>query len=56
MVVLAMTLIGCTVAYAQGWFTSLYSAQNEQPLSDSQISYLDENEQVLKEFKSEHMY
>ena len=31
MVVLAMTLMGCTVAYAyaQGWFTSLYSAQNE---------------------------
>ena len=43
MVVLAMTLMGCTVAYAytHGWFTSLYSAQNEQPLSDSQISYLE---------------
>ena len=33
-IVLAMTLMGCTVAYAytQGWFASLYSAQNEQPL------------------------
>lgn len=55
MVVLAMTLMGCTVAYAyaQGWFTSLYSAQNEQPLSDSQISYLDENEQVLNQVQTQ---
>ena len=56
MVVLAMTLMGCTVAYAyaQGWFTSLYSAQNEQPLSDSQISYLDENEQVLNQVQTQN--
>lgn len=54
MVVLAMTLMGCTVAYAytHGWFTSLYSAGNEQPLSDSQISYLDENEQVLNQIQA----
>ena len=54
MVVLAMTMMGCTVAYAyaQGWFTSLYSAQNEQPLSESQIRYLDENEQVLNQIQT----
>ena len=54
MVVLAMTMMGCTVAYAyaQGWFTSLYSAQNEQPLSESQIRYLDETEQVLNQIQT----
>ena len=56
MVVLAMTLMGCTVAYAytHGWFASLYSAQNEQPLSDSQISYLEENEQVLNQIQTQN--
>ena len=33
--------------------SSLYSAQNEQPLSDSQISYLDENEQVLNQVQTQ---
>ena len=53
-IALAMTLMGCTVAYAvaQGWFTSLYSAQNEQPLSDSQIDYLAEKEQVLNQIQT----
>jgi len=55
-IALAMTLMGCTVAYAvaQGWFTSLYSAQNEQPLSDSQIRYLDENEQPLNQLQTQN--
>lgn len=55
MVVLALVLMGCTVAYAyaQGWFASLYSVQNEQPLSDSQICYLDKNEQILNQIQTQ---
>lgn len=51
MFVLAMTLMGCTVAYAytQGWFGNYYSLQSEQPLSEEQITYLNENEQVVNQ-------
>ena len=55
-IALSLCLMGCSVAYAyiQGWFTDYYSAQNEQPLSDSQISYLDENEQVLNQIQTQN--
>ncbi len=54
-VVLAMTLMCCAgaYAYAHGWFALLYSAQNEQPLSNSQVSYLNENEKVLNQIQTQ---
>jgi len=53
-IVLAAALMGCAVAYAytQGWFASLYSAQNEEPLSDGQIIYLNEKEQALNQIQT----
>jgi len=53
-VVLAMSLVGCSVAYAytQGWFVDFFSAQDEKPLSDSQINYLSENEQLLNQVQT----
>lgn len=53
-IVLALALMGCTVAYAytHGWFERFYAAQNEQPLSDSQLGYLAEKEQVLNQVQT----
>lgn len=53
-ITLAMALMGCSVAYAyaQGWFADFYSKGNEEPLSDSQISYLSENEQLLNQVQT----
>lgn len=41
-----LLLVGC-VAYSRGWFVDIFSAQSEQPLSESQISYIRENEQII---------
>lgn len=41
-----LLLVGC-VAYSQGWFLDIFAAQSEVPLSESQISYIQENEQII---------
>ena len=48
-IALAALLVGCTVAYAQGWFVEFFSARRDAPLSDSQIEYIQENEQIIME-------
>lgn len=46
---LALLLMGCTVAvaYAQGWFTAIFAAKSAAPLSNSQMEYIESNEQVI---------
>jgi len=48
---LALLLMGCTVAvaYAQGWFSSIFAARTDTPLSDSQVEYIESNEQIVAE-------
>ena len=44
---LSLLLVGCTVAYVQGWFAEFFTMEGEQPLSDSQIAFLEDNEQKI---------
>ena len=44
MITLALLLVGCTVAYVNGWFTDFFAARSEEPLSPQQIEYIQENE------------
>lgn len=48
---LALLLMGCTVAvaYAQGWFTAIFASRTDIPLSDSQVEYIESNEQIVAE-------
>ena len=48
---LALLLMGCTVAvaYAQGWFPAIFAARTETPLTDSQIEFIENNEQIIAE-------
>ena len=46
-IVLAMLLVGCAVAYASGWFQQIFSARSETPLSSEQIQYIQNNEQIV---------
>ena len=49
LVALMLALVGCTVAYINGWFTDFFSQRSETPLSDSQIDFIQENEQLIQE-------
>lgn len=40
----ALLLAGCA-AYAYHWYTTYFSLRREEPLSDSQVEYIDENAQ-----------
>ena len=46
-VALMLLLVGCTVAYVNGWFTDFFAARSEEPLSPEQIEYIQENEQII---------
>lgn len=46
---LALLLVGCTVAYAQGWFAELFAARSDTPLSQDQVEFIAENEQIIQE-------
>lgn len=48
-VALCLLLVGCTVAYVQGWFGDFFTQQSQQPLSDSQTAYLGKNEQLVNQ-------
>lgn len=50
--VLSLLLVGCTYAYVQGWFTDFFSARSEEPLSGSQIEYIQKNEQIILETRT----
>lgn len=47
LITLALLLVGCTVAYVNGWFTDFFAARSEDPLSPEQIEYIQENEQII---------
>ena len=44
---LTLLLVGCAVAYANGWFQQIFSARSETPLSSEQIQYIQNNEQIV---------
>lgn len=52
MIVLSLLLVGCTVAYVNGWFTDFFSARSDDPLSSEQIEFIQENEQIIAETQS----
>lgn len=46
-IALMLLLVGCAVAYANGWFQQIFSARSETPLSPAQIQYIQDNEQLV---------
>lgn len=46
-IALTLLLVGCAVAYANGWFQQVFSARSETPLSSEQIQYIQNNEQIV---------
>lgn len=46
---LALLLVGCTVAYVNGWFTDFFAARSEDPLSPEQVEFIQEHEQIIQE-------
>lgn len=46
-IALTLLLVGCAVAYANGWFQQIFSARSETPLSSEQIRYIQNNEQIV---------
>lgn len=51
-ITLALLLVGCTVAYASGWFTDFFAARSEDPLSSEQLEFIQEHEQIIMETQS----
>lgn len=54
MIALMLLLVGCAVAYAQGWLESYFTAESGAPLSDSQQEFIQENEQIIAETQTEN--
>ena len=46
-IALTLLLVGCAVAYANGWFQMIFTARSETPLSSEQIEYIQNNEQSV---------
>lgn len=46
-IALMLLLVGCTVAYTNGWFQQIFSSRSETPLSSEQIQYIQNNEQIV---------
>lgn len=46
-IALTLLLVGCTVAYVNGWFQMIFTARSEMPLSSEQIQYIQNNEQIV---------
>ena len=46
-IALTLLLVGCAVAYANGWFQQIFSSQSETPLSSEQMQYIQNNEQIV---------
>ena len=51
-IALTLLLVGCAVAYVNGWFTELFAARSDTPLTDGQVSFIQENEHIIMETKS----
>ena len=48
-IALTLLLVGCAVAYANGWLQMVFTSRSEQPLSDEQIEYIQNNEQPMEQ-------
>ena len=48
-ITLTLLLVGCTVAYVNGWFTEFFEARSEEPLSSEQVEFIQEHEQIIQE-------
>ena len=51
----ALVLAGCA-AYAWHWYTAYFSMRREEPLSDSQVSYIQENARDIHESQTHDGY
>ena len=47
LIILTLLLVGCTVAYVNGWFTDFFSARSQDPLSSEQVEFIQEHEQII---------
>lgn len=54
LIALMLLLVGCTVAYVQGWFTAYFAERSDTPLSSEQIAYIEENEQVIAQTQTQN--
>jgi len=48
-IVAMLLLVGCTVAYVNGWFAAFFADRSDAPLSDSQLEYIQQQEQIILE-------
>ena len=46
-IALTLLLVGCAVAYANGWFQMVFTDRSDAPLSSEQIQYIQNNEQIV---------
>ena len=51
-IALTLLLVGCAVAYANGWFEELFAARSDTPLTDGQVEFIQENEHIIMETQS----
>ena len=54
LITLALLLVGCTVAYVNGWFTDFFAARSEDPLSPEQVEFIQEHEQIIAEAQTKN--
>lgn len=54
MIALTLLLVGCTIAYTQGWFVHFFQKNSDTPLTQEQISYIEQNEQVIGEASTQN--
>ena len=47
-ILMSLLLVGCTVAYVNGWFTDYFSARSENPLTPEQVEFIQEHEQIIQ--------
>ncbi len=47
LIAMTLLLVGCTVAYAQGWFTDFFAKKTDQPLSPGQVQFIQDHEQII---------
>lgn len=45
----SLLLVGCTVAYVQGWFGDFFAQESGSPLSEGQLAFLEDNEQTINQ-------
>lgn len=48
-IAMMLLLVGCAVVYVQGWFPAIFASRSETPLTDSQIEFIESNEQIVEE-------